>query len=243
MPLISNASKMPGVATTFRPPASPPRREGIPVAVVLQAHRQVHEAAKAHARGRAAARRAASRRGKRATSAPIAMRASSRATFMPAQACAPWPNATCRLGLRAMSSASGSANCAGSRFAAPTPSVTKSPAGSSRVAERDRRGEQAVVQLQRALEAQQFLDRAVDQRRLALQALELAALREQRVHAVADQVGGGLVAGVEQEDAVVQQLGLAEALAVVLALDQPRQHVGLGVAGVARGAAATSPRR
>ena len=36
-------------------------------------------------------------------------------------------------------------------------------------------------------------------------------MREQRVHAVADQVGGGLVAGVEQEDAVVQQLGLGRA--------------------------------
>ena len=35
-------------------------------------------------------------------------------------------------------------------------------------------------------------------------------MRQQRVQAVADEVGGGLVAGVEQEDAVVQQLGLAE---------------------------------
>ena len=49
--------------------------------------------------------------------------------YMPAHACAPWPNATCRLGLRATSRRSGDANCAGSRLAAPTPSVTNAPAG------------------------------------------------------------------------------------------------------------------
>ena len=53
----------------------------------------------------------------------------------------------------------------------------------------------------------------------------------QRHQAVADQIGGGLVAGVEQEDAIVQQFLFGQPLAIVLALDQPRQHVALGIAG------------
>ena len=53
---------------------------------------------------------------------------------------------------------------------------------------------------------------------------------QQRVEAVADQVGGGLVAGIENEDDVVQQLALGQPLAVGLALDQPGQHVALGIA-------------
>src|SRR5947209_20371503 len=51
--------------------------------------------------------------------------------------------------------------------------------------------------------------------------------------AIADQVGGGLVPGSEQENAVVQELLLAQPLAIVLALDEPRQHIALGVAGPA----------
>ena len=98
------------------------------------------------------------------------------------------------------------------------------------VGQRDGRRAEAVVQLQRALEAQQFLHRAAQQFGLLLQALQLVGVAQQRVQAVADQVGGGLVAGVEQEDAVVQQLVLAE-LTLVVAAQQPGQHVGVGVAG------------
>ena len=42
-------------------------------------------------------------------------------------------------------------------------------------------------------------------------------MAEQQVDAVADQVGGGLVAGVEQEDAVVQQLQLRQPVVLVAA--------------------------
>ena len=66
---------------------------------------------------------------------------------------------------------------------------------------------------------------------------------EQRHQAVADQIGGGLVAGIEQEDAVVQQLLFGQPLAIVLALDQPRQHVAVGIAGLARRRRATSSSR
>ena len=100
----------------------------------------------------------------------------------------------------------------------------------------ERRVQLAVVQLQRGLEAQQLLHRGGQQGRFGHRAghqpVPGGALGQQGVHAVADQVGGGLMAGVEQEDAVVQQLGLAELLAALLTLDQPRQHVGLGVSGV-----------
>ena len=43
----------------------------------------------------------------------------------------------------------------------------------------------------------------------AAQIAQRVGMAEQEIDAVADQVGRGLVAGVEQEDAVVQQLGLA----------------------------------
>ena len=40
------------------------------------------------------------------------------------------------------------------------------------------------------------------------------------------------MAGVEQEDAIVQKLHLRQPLAIGLALNQPRQHVALGIAGL-----------
>ena len=81
--------------------------------------------------GPAPAGPAARSRAKRATSRPIATRPSIRASHMPAQAWMPVMKARCRLGVRARSSRSGSGNCAGSRLAAPMPSVTSVPAGSA----------------------------------------------------------------------------------------------------------------
>jgi hypothetical protein len=52
------------------------------------------------------------------------------------------------------------------------------------------------------------------------------------VQRVADEVGRGLVAGVEEKDALVQELLLREALAGVVAGDEPREHVGVGVARI-----------
>jgi hypothetical protein len=63
----------------------------------------------------------------------------------------------------------------------------------------------------------------------------------QRDQRIADQVGGGLVAGIEDEDAVLQQLVLRQLLAA-FALDQPREHVVLGSPG-SRRRCATSPCR
>ena len=64
------------------------------------------------------------------------------------------------------------------------------------------------------------------------QPLLLGGILRQRHEAIADQIGRGLVAGIEQEDAVVQQLLLGQPLAILLALDQPRQHVLCGIAGL-----------
>ena len=66
----------------------------------------------------------------------------------------------------------------------------------------------AVAELVRALEAQDLFDGALDQPGSAEQPLLLIRILRQRDQAVADQIGRRLVAGVEHEDAVVQQLGV-----------------------------------
>ena len=67
--------------------------------------------------------------------------------------------------------------------------------------------------------------------RLFDQALLLGGMIGQRHEAIADQIGRGLMPGVEQEDAIVQQLLFRQPLAVLFALDQPRQHIAFGIAG------------
>ena len=59
----------------------------------------------------------------------------------------------------------------------------------------------------------------------------LGGVLRQRHQPVADQICRGLVAGIEQEDAIVQQFLLGQPLAILLALDQPRQHIAGGIAG------------
>jgi acyl-CoA synthetase (AMP-forming)/AMP-acid ligase II len=66
---------------------------------------------------------ASRRAGKRCIVRSTAMRASSRATDIPAHACAPAAKARCGFGERAMSKRSASGNAVGSRFAAPMHSV------------------------------------------------------------------------------------------------------------------------
>ncbi len=170
--------------------------------------------------------------GKRASSRPSAMRPSMRATFMPTQTWSPWPKATWRLGFLPTSKRSGSGNCAGSWFAAPMPMVISVSAGSVFPLSVERRGEAAVVQLDRPVVAQHLLDRRGHERGIGAQPRQLTRVVQQQPHAVADEVGGGLVPRVEQEDALVVELLVAQLLAVLLALDEPREHVGLEVAGV-----------
>src|SRR5258706_15660765 len=64
-----------------------------------------------------------------------------------------------------------------------------------------------IAELVRAFEAQAFFYRAFDQRRLALQRGALVGPFAERHEPVADQLGGGLVTGIEDKDAVLQQFG------------------------------------
>jgi hypothetical protein len=66
--------------------------------------------------------------------------------------------------------------------------------------------------LVRALEAEELLHRAPDEAGIHLQLAERLRVAEQEIDPVANQVGGGLVPGVEDEDAVVQELELAQPL-------------------------------
>ena len=127
---------------------------------------------------------------------------------------------------------SGSANCAGSRLAAPMHSVTGVPAASVTPPSSTR---SVVMRLPSWFE--------LSNRRISSTAVLIRSgcsisrcfcggMIRQRHQPVADQIGGGLVAGVEQEDAVVQQFLFGQPLAIVLALDQPRQHVAFGIAGL-----------
>ena len=91
----------------------------------------------------------------------------------------------------------------------------------------------AIAELDGTLEAQKLLDRRLhslhdpglrDQRGF------LVGLLAERVQGVADQVGRRLVAGIEQKDALMQQLRFRQALAVLLAEDETRQDVGIRIA-------------
>ena len=86
--------------------------------------------------------------------------------------------------------------------------------------------------LDRAVVAEQFLDRRGDQGRLLCEPLPVLRLAEQGDGAVPDQVDGRLEAGHEQEQRCADELGGAEPLAVFLDRDQGGQQalVGIGAA-------------
>src|SRR5690349_3785579 len=86
-----------------------------------------------------------------------------------------------------------------------------------------------VPELIRAVEAKEFLDGDFDQRRVAQKALALERPLRQCMERVADQVRRRLMAGVQQEDALMNELGLGQALAVGVTFEKPRQHVGVGI--------------
>src|SRR5262249_18599061 len=70
----------------------------------------------------------------------------------------------------------------------------------------------AVAELVRALHAQKFLDRGVDRVGMLAQIAHRIGMTDQEIDAVADEIGRGLVAGIEQKDAIVQELGRAQPL-------------------------------
>ena len=81
-----------------------------------------------------------------------------------------------------------------------------------------RRGARHV--LDRAHPAQHLLDRGGNARRVARQRLELLGIAQQLVHAAAQDVARRLVAADQDEQALHQQIVVAEALAVDLGVDQ-----------------------
>ena len=77
----------------------------------------------------------------------------------------------------------------------------------------------------RPVVAQELLDRGVDQFRIGAQPLELAGVLEQRVHAIGQQAGGGLVAAEQDQHAGADQLVLGQPPFVVGGRDHPADHV------------------
>ena len=83
----------------------------------------------------------------------------------------------------------------------------------------------AAGELHRAVEAQELLDGVGVEGRVVDQAAKLIGVVEQGVHAVADEVHRGLVAGEEQEHHVLQQLRVGELLAVLFGMDHGGEDV------------------
>ncbi len=73
----------------------------------------------------------------------------------------------------------------------------------------------AVAELVRALIAQHLLHSRLDAVGVVDQPPLLLRMMRQRHEAIADQVGGGLMPGIEQEDAIVQQLLLGQPFAIL----------------------------
>ena len=89
----------------------------------------------------------------------------------------------------------------------------------------------AVADLERAFVAQHLLDRGLHERRLGAQPRHLVGKTEQEIEAVGNQHRGGVVSGVEQEDAVVHQLEFGEPVGRVVIGEQRGQDVGLFALG------------
>ena len=118
----------------------------------------------------------------------MAIRPSMRARLNPAQVCIPPPNARCGLGCREMSSASGCAKTAGSRFAAPIQSVTRVPSGNNRPPMSTGSHGAPISQLVGTLVTEELLHRRSDQIRRHNQPLPLVGSRQQRRDTIADQI-------------------------------------------------------
>ena len=78
----------------------------------------------------------------------------------------------------------------------------------------------AVVDLHRPVVAQELLDRVLGQLGFVAQQRELLGVAEQRDLRVAEEVLGRLVAGLQQQDAVGDELGVGQLLAVGLGFEQ-----------------------
>ena len=87
-------------------------------------------------------------------------------------------------------------------------------------------------ELDRAVVAEELLDRVADQVGVVAQRGQLVGVAEQGQGAVADQVHGRLVAGQVEEDDLVAQLGWGEAVAFLLGGDERAEKVVGGLAAL-----------
>ena len=137
----------------------------------------------------------------------------------------PWLKVRWWLSGRVMSSRSGSAKRSGSRFGRGEEGDHSLARLDEHVAHlRGLRGG-APGEVHRAVVAEDLFDRAGRQRRVLDEPVPLVALAQQGDGAVADQVGGGLVAGHEEEHDGGSQLLLGELVALLLGGEQRGEEV------------------
>jgi 4-carboxymuconolactone decarboxylase len=94
-------------------------------------------------------------------------------------------------------------------------------------AQLDRGDEPAVIQLDRTLVAQHLFDRRRKELRRRAQATHLFRMGEEQPQAVSEEVGRGLVAGIQKKDAVVVKLVRAQ----IAARYEARKYIAIRVAG------------
>ena len=155
---------------------------------------------------------------------------STRATCAPMQKCSPKPNARCGFGRRSTRNANGSSNTSSSRFADAKYSASCSPARIFVAAHLAVLGGGAREVADRADPAQDLLDRVGQQLGAVAQLLPLAAVLGEREQPAADRVARRLVARLDEQLAVRDELLLGERRAVDLAADQLAHQVVLRVA-------------
>ena len=136
-----------------------------------------------------------------------------RASDIPAQAWMPVPKARWRFGSRLMSRRSGSAKLAGIAIGGADADMHIG-AGWYRDAAEPRILDGApVAELVRAFHAQEFLDRGLDRLRMLAQIAHRVGMADEKIDRIADEIGRRLVPGIEEKDAVVQELELGKPLA------------------------------
>ena len=118
----------------------------------------------------------------------------------------PVPKARWRFGSRRISRRSGSGKLRRVAIGGADADVHVGSGGHGDAAEHGIFGRSAVAELVRAFHAQKFFDRRFDGLRMTAQVAHDVGMADEKVDPIADQVGGRLVPGVEQKNAVVDEL-------------------------------------
>ncbi len=160
---------------------------------------------------------------------------SERARLAPRQKCGPRPpNAMCSFGVRSMRNSSGAVEVALVAVGGDVPEDDRVALLDVLAPERGVLGRGPAEVHDRRAVPQHLLGRALHQREVALESLQLVGVPEQRVHAVGGQVPGRLVAGDREQQEEEVDLELGEHVALDLGLGQRGEDVLAGVRRVAR---------